>query len=929
VNLENTRMKPWHTQTEKEILTSLVTDLEQGLDEDEAQQRLQTHGPNELVDKGLKNPLLILWDQIKGVMVVMLIIAAVISLLLDETTDAIVIGIIVFLNATLGFVQEYRAEQAMAALKKMAVPHVRVRRGGHVQDTLARDLVPGDIILLEAGSAIPADCRLLEAVNFRLQEAILTGESEPVEKASEALPQENLSIADRRNLAYMGTTATYGRAVAVVIETGMRTQLGHIATMIQSVSSEPTPLQRRLDQLGKGLAVAALAIVTLVFVLGILRGEEMRLMIMTAIGMAVAAVPEGLPAVVTIALAFGAQRMLHRRALIRKLPAVETLGSVTTICSDKTGTLTENRMTVTVLDVAGNRLDLKERVRNFSPTVSPGDAVAPELLEHSAVSLLLLGSTLCNDAILEPDEENPECYTAVGDPTEGALVIAAAQAGLWKAKLEKELVRVGELPFDSDRKRMTTVHQLPKDDLPQPLKFIQEQAHKPYIAFSKGAIDSLLDIADRVWVSDHIENMSQAWRERIQQGNDDMAKNGMRVLGVGYELRNVPDNSDPADPLESKLVFVGLMGMIDPARPEVADAVHTTQTAGIRPIMITGDHPLTALHIARELGIVKRDSNPNARMVITGQELAEMSVEQIKEWTDEISVFARVSPEHKLKIVQALQEKGQIVAMTGDGVNDAPALKKADIGVAMGISGTDVSKEAADMVLLDDNYATIVAAVEEGRRIYDNIRKFIKYTMTSNAGEIWVMLVAPFFGMPLPLLPLQILWVNLVTDGLPGLALTAEPPEPNTMKRPPYSPQESIFGRGMGRDVLWIGLLMGAVSLGVGFWAWSTGIAAWQTMVFTTLTLSQMGNAMATRSERESLFRLGILSNKMLLGSVLLTLVLQLGVIYVPFLQEVFSTTALSAQELAISLLVSLLVFVSVEMQKWMLRRRSPQDEGG
>ena len=407
-----------------------------------------------------------------------------------------------------------------------------------------------------------------------------------------------------------------------------------------------------------------------------------------------------------------------------------------------------------------------------------------------------------------------------------------------------------------------------------------------------------------------------------------MAKNGMRVLGVGYELRAVPNNQDESDPLESKLVFVGLMGMIDPARPEVAAAVRTTQAAGIRPIMITGDHPLTAMHIAQELGIASRDSHQVIKNVLTGQDLASMSIHEIKDWTNEISVFARVSPEHKLKIIQALQEKGQIVAMTGDGVNDAPALKKADIGVAMGITGTDVSKEAADMVLLDDNYATIVAAVEEGRRIYDNIRKFIKYTMTSNAGEIWVMLAAPFLGMPLPLLPLQILWVNLVTDGLPGLALTVEAPEPDTMNRPPYSPQESIFGRGMARDILWIGLLMGAVSLGVGLWGWNAGGAAWQTMVFTTLTIAQMGNALATRSERESLFSLGIFTNKLLLGSVLLTLVLQMGVVYIPFLQQIFHTTPLSAVELTISLLASLLVFAGVEIQKWYLRRSRLSSDG-
>jgi P-type Ca2+ transporter type 2C len=815
-------MQTWHTQNIDEILKHWHTSRERGLDEGEIQQRLSEHGPNELVERGLKSPWKILWEQLTGVMVVMLIIAAVISLLLHETTDAIVIGVIVVLNAMLGFVQEYRAEQAMAALKKMAVPHVRVRREGHIREISARDLVPGDIVQLEAGSAIPADCRLIESANLRVQESVLTGESEPVEKYIETLPEVNLPVADRRNMLYMGTIATYGRGQAVVVETGMRTQLGHIANMIQEVISEQTPLQRRLGQLGRGLAVAAIAIVAVVFALGLLRGEPVRLMIMTAIGMAVAAVPEGLPAVVTIALALGAQRMLKRHALIRKLPAVETLGSVTTICSDKTGTLTENRMTVTVLDVAGNKLDLSERMRAFSPTVDPRAIVAPDLREMKAVSLLLLGGLLCNDATLEPDDDDPDSFVSVGDPTEGALLIAAAYAGLWKSDLEEYLPRAAELPFDSERKRMTTVHPVPESDLPQPLNLLRD-TQMPYIALTKGAVDGMLEITKQVWVDDNAEPLTSAWLDRIREANDQLAQNGMRVLGVGFEQRRSSEINNSDDPLESGLTFIGLIGMIDPARPEVAQAVRTTRTAGIRPIMITGDHPLTALHIARELGIIhERDTT-----VLTGQDLAGMSVEDLKPKLEQVSVFARVSPEHKLKIVQALQEKGQVVAMTGDGVNDAPALKKADIGIAMGIAGTDVSKEAADMVLLDDNYATIVAAVEEGRRIYDNIRKFIKYTLTSNAGEIWVMLVGPFLGMPLPLLPLQILWINLVTDGLPGLALAVEPPEPNTMRRPPYSPQENIFGRGMARDILWIGLLMGAVSLAMGpglfISAWITG----------------------------------------------------------------------------------------------------------
>jgi len=909
-------MSNWHTLKVEDLINELGTDLTGGLTTDEAAHRLQKYGRNELIERGAKSPWRILLEQLTGIMVVILIISAMVSLVLEEYTDAIVILIIVVLNALLGFVQEYRAEQAMAALKKMATPRVRVRRAGHIQDLPAQELVPGDVILLEAGNAIPADCRVAESVNLRAQEAILTGESEPVEKYSHPLEKADLPVADRRNMLYMGTVVTYGRGSAVVVATGMQTQLGHIADMLQTVGTEQTPLQRRLDQLGKGLAVAALAIVAIVFVLGLLRGEDLRLMFMTAISMSVAAVPEGLPAVVTIALALGAQRMLKRQALIRKLPAVETLGSVTTICSDKTGTLTENRMTVTILDVAGNRMNFLEQVRDYTPLIRPKEMPDINLVRHPAVAMLLLGGALCNDAVLEFNED-AGTYASIGDPTEGALVIAAAQAHMWKDELERKLPRRGEIPFDSERKRMTTIHQFPTDnvELPQGLAVLQAQRQGEWIAFTKGAVDSLLQRTDKVWVEDHVEPLTKEWAERIQVANNSMAQQGMRVLGVAFRwLEQLPE-SPKEEEVERNLIFIGMSGMIDPARPEVSDAVATTLSAGVRPVMITGDHPLTALYIAKELGIATNDN------VLTGQDLAKMSVEELKGVVEELSVFARVSPEHKLKIVQALQEKGHIVAMTGDGVNDAPALKRADIGVAMGITGTDVSKEAADMVLLDDNYATIVAAVEEGRRIYDNIRKFIRYTMTSNAGEIWVMLLAPFLGMPLPLLPLQILWINLVTDGLPGLALTVEPAERDTMQRPPHSPKESIFGRGMARDVLIIGLLMGLVSLGVGFAAWLRGDPTWQTMAFTTLTMGQMGNALAIRSERYALWQIGLLSNRLILGAVLLTLILQLAVVYLPFFQNIFNTQPLSAGNLAISLGCSVLVYFGVEVYKWITRR--------
>ncbi|MFQ6057709.1 MAG: cation-translocating P-type ATPase [Anaerolineae bacterium] len=909
----------WHRLKASEVLARLGSDGERGLSQAEAARRLMEHGPNELVERGLKSPWHILWEQLTAIMVVILIIAAVVSAALGDYKDAVAILGIVILNTILGFTQEYRAERAIAALKKLAVPTVKVRRDGHVQEISARELVPGDIVLLEAGALVPADGRLLESVNLRAQEAALTGESEPVDKQTKPIPEENVPLADQRNMAFMGTAVTYGRGVMVVTATGMHTELGRIADMIQTVEAERTPLQRRLEQLGRGLAAAALIVVGVVFALGLLRGEDAKLVFLTAISMAVAAVPEGLPAVVTIGLALGAQRMLNRQALIRKLPAVETLGSVTVICSDKTGTLTENRMTVTVLDVAGHTVALVEQLRQATPVLSPDEPALT--LDHPALALLLAGGALCNDATLAANGDEAGRFRTVGDPTEGALVVAAARAGLWKGELERVLPRVAEVPFTSERKRMTTVHKVDKEQVNKgqlPLSTcLPGYLSTCYLAFTKGAVDSLLEVSDQVWVDGRVEPLDEHWRGRIERANDRLAGDGMRVLGVAFRpLEALPKEGDEAGP-ERDLIFVGLIGMIDPPRPEVKEAIATCETAGIRPVMITGDHPLTALHIARELGI-----GDGARRVVTGQELARMSVQDLETIVEEVAVYARVSPEHKLKIVQALQDRGHIVAMTGDGVNDAPALKKADIGVAMGITGTDVSKEAADMVLLDDNFATIVAAVHEGRVIYDNIRKFIKYTMTSNSGEIWVMLLAPFLGMPLPLLPLQILWVNLVTDGLPGLALTVEPAEQDTMRRPPYHPQENIFGRGMGQHILRVGLLIGLASLGMGFWAWRSAHPTWQTMVFTTLTLSQMGHALAIRSGRDSLFTIGLLSNKALLGAVLLTLILQLAVVYVPFLQGFFRTVALGPMELAISLTLSTVVFWGVELEKWWLRRQ-------
>jgi Ca2+-transporting ATPase len=853
-------------------------------------------------------------------MIVILIVAAVVSGLLGDYEDSIAIAVIVVLNAALGFGQEYRAERAMAALKQLSAPIVKVRREGRVREISTKELVPGDVVLLEAGNLVPADGRLLEAANLRVQESALTGESEPVEKETAALEGEEIPLGDRVDMVYSSTVVTRGRGQYVVTETGMATELGNIAAMIQAASPEQTPLQRRLNQVGKVLALAALAIVSVVFVLGLLRGEDLELMFLTAVSLAVAAVPEGLPAVVTIALALGAQRMLRRRALIRKLPAVETLGSVTVICSDKTGTLTENRMTATVLDVAGHTVDLAGRSRAAS---EPGADGGPTPVSGDpTLALLLAGGALCNDALLEEDEEDG--LHAIGDPTEGALVIAAAREGMKKPVLEAALPRVGEVPFDSGRKRMTTVHEVVRGSgrkIPDALASVLNAGRESgsYIAFTKGAVDGLLEVSSDVWTDGgRAEPLNEGWQERILAANERLAENGIRVLGMG--LRHLQSFDGGEDDLERDLTFFGMVGMIDPARPEVEDAVKTCKRAGIRPLMITGDHPLTARNIAAELGIAE------GGRILTGRDFADLSGEALEDLVEEVSVYARVSPENKLDIVEALQRRGHIVAMTGDGVNDAPALRKADIGVAMGITGTDVSKEASDMVLTDDNFATIVAAVEQGRVIYDNIRKFIKYLLTSNSAEILVMLLGPFLGLGLPLLPLQILWINLVTDGPPALALSAEPAERGTMRRPPHPPNASVFARGLGRHVLWVGALMALVSLGVGLWYLRTAPELWPTMVFTTLTLSQMSHVMAIRSGDESLFRVGLLSNKPLLAAVALTFVLQLLAIYAPLFQGFLETEALPIADLAIAIALSTIIFWGVEVEKWLARRKSSRE---
>jgi Ca2+-transporting ATPase len=915
-------MSDWYQLESVEVLQKLDTNPARGLSQSEAKRRLPEYGFNELTERPGENLWQILGRQLTAIMVLVLIVAAAISFVLGDYIDAFAILAIVVFNATLGVWQEYQARQAIAALKKLAVSTVKVRRDEQVQEISARQLVPGDIVLLETGNLVPADYRLLESFNLRIQEASLTGESQPTDKQTQVLEQTDLSIGDRSNMAYMGTTIIYGRGLGVVTETGNKTELGRIATAIQTVPPQPTPLEKRLDQLGVKLAIITLFLVAIIFGLGLLRGEELSLMFLTAVSLAVAAVPEGLPAVVTIALALGARRMFQQHALIRKLPAVETLGSVTVICSDKTGTLTENRMTVTFLAVAGHRVNLTTPARSRSSGLNTYEDPLPLLKEQPTLALLLMGSLLCNDALLEADPTSDHQFHAVGDPTEGALVVVAFRCGLRKSSLERSFPRVAEIPFDAERKRMTTVHSLPAApySLAEALESIDFAAlgvaDSSHIAFTKGGVVSVLSVCHQVWVNGVIEPLNETWQEKILADNDRLAGDGMRVLGVAFRPLTETSDDFEVKTREKDLIFVGIVGMIDPVRPEVKEAIQTCQTAGIRPVMITGDHPLTAQHIAGELGIDPNDC------FLTGQDLERLSPEELEKQVDRVSVYARVSPQHKLDIVKALQKRGEIVAMTGDGVNDAPALKQANIGIAMGLTGTDVAKEAADMVLLDDNFATIIAAVQEGRVIYDNIRKFIKYTLTGNAGELWVILLAPFLGMPLPLIPVQILWINLLADGLLALALSVEPPERQIMRRRPHPPDESIFSRGVGRDIVWVGLLLGIVLLAVAYRYWSAHQPSWQTMVFTTLTLSRMGLAGAMRSGRDSLFQLGLLSNKPLLGAVSLTFGLQMAVIYSPFLQTVFKTTSLSAIDLAICIVLSTIVFWAMELNKWLIRHR-------
>jgi P-type Ca2+ transporter type 2C len=863
---------PWHLLSAAAAAQQLHVDPAAGLRPAEVEQRTAQYGANELHEGRRRGPMLMLLEQFTDFMILVLIAAAIISGLVGDPPDAITIVIIVLLNGIIGFLQEYRAERAVAALKKMAAPTATVRRAGQLQSLPATQLVPGDIVLLEAGNVIPADLRLIESARLKIDEAALTGESVPIEKTDGKLSAAELSIGDRCNMAYKGTLVTYGRGCGVVVATGMDTELGKIATLLSATADRKTPLQKRLTQFGQRLALAAIGICVIVFVVGLLRGVPLVLMFLTAVSLAVAAIPEALPAVVTVSLALGARRMVRQHALIRRLPAVETLGSVTYICSDKTGTLTQNQMRVVQL-LLGVQLTTPDDTDPVSEL---------HRLFHTALALN-------NDAIT--DDQG----AMRGDPTEVALYRAAAAAGYQRAALEATTPRVAEIPFDAERKRMTTLH----------------RQGGAVIAFTKGAPETVLAAC-----TSGAPASIPLIASRVLARAETMAADGLRVLAIAYRSWPAMPAELTPSAVEDDLSFLGLVGLIDPARPEARGAVAVCQSAGITPVMITGDHPATARTIAAQLGLIADDGE-----VLTGQQLGALSMQEFEERVEHIRVYARVAPEQKIKIVKALQERGEFVAMTGDGVNDAPALKQADIGVAMGVTGTDVAREAAHMILLDDNFATIVAAVREGRRIFDNTRKFIRYAVTCNSGEIWTIFLAPFLGLPIPLLPIHILWINLVTDGLPGVALAAEPHEKGIMQRPPRPPAESIFAHGMWQHILWVGLLMAGASLLTQAWAYYTGMAHWQTMVFTVLSLSQMGHVLAIRSETQSLFRQGLWSNMPLLGAVVLTIVLQLLTVYWPPAHAIFKTETLSAGEVALCLALSAVVFVAVEIEKLLVRR--------
>ncbi|MEC4812154.1 MAG: cation-transporting P-type ATPase [Scytonema sp. PMC 1069.18] len=956
----------WHNIEADKALELLKTNADTGLTPEEVQQRLQNYGPNELEETGGRSALEILVDQFKNIMLLMLIAVAIVSGVLDLISwqqgtlkpgelpfkDTIAILAIVVLNGILGYVQESRAEKALAALKKLASPNVRVIRNGKPVEVVAKDLVPGDVMLVEAGVQIAADGRLLEQSNLQVRESALTGEAEAVNKQAELTLPDETSLGDRINLVFQGTEVVQGRGKILVTNTGMQTELGKIATMLQAVESEPTPLQQRMTQLGNVLVTGSLVLVAIVVIFGLLRGGNLQELLEVSLSMAVAVVPEGLPAVITVTLALGTQRMVRRNALIRKLPAVETLGSVTTICSDKTGTLTQNKMVVQAVYTNACTSGSPNQNFNSRDGNNPSSANASNQLfsvtgtgysptgefqlqgqnidnqEYSSLQVLLVSCALCNDSFLQQEKGE---WKILGDPTEGALVTLAAKGGIEKDQWDSKLPRVGEFPFSSERKRMSVICKVeqvetgvsPLADVDPVISNLLQSEH--YLMFTKGSPELILARCTDIHVGGAIP-LNDEQRRQILEENDRMASKGLRVLGFAYKpLTEIPpEGSDETS--EQALVWLGLVGMLDAPRPEVRSAVQECRDAGIRPVMITGDHQLTARAIATDLGIAQEGDR-----ALIGQDLQRMSDQELEENVDIISIYARVAPEHKLRIVQALQRRGRFVAMTGDGVNDAPALKQADIGIAMGITGTDVSKEASDMVLLDDNFATIVSATKEGRVVYTNIRRFIKYILGSNIGEVLTIAAAPIL-LPMggvPLTPLQILWMNLVTDGLPALALAVEPAEPDVMKRPPFSPRESIFARGLGSYMIRIGIVFAIITIILMTWAYNHaqnftdgGLSPerWKTMVFTALCIAQMGHAIAIRSNSRLTIETNPFSNVFVLAAVVFTTILQLMLVYVPPLRAFFGTHYITLGELGICLGFSALMFVWIEMEKLFFR---------
>lgn len=894
--------RDWHCLLAGEVLHILEADPLEGLDPGKAVLRLAEVGPNQLKEQARASLFALFFEQFKDFMVMVLLVATGISWALGEVVDALTIVAIVILNAVLGFIQEFRAEKSMEALRKLTAPVAKVVRGGQEIQVQARDLVPGDLLVIETGDRLPADGRLLESHTLEIEEAALTGESIPVKKQADWLAHGDIPLGDRKNMVFMGTSVTRGRGLAAVVATGMDTEMGYIAGMIQEVEESETPLQQRLEQLGRWLVVACLGICAVVVATGVLRGESPYKMFLAGVSLAVAAIPEGLPAIVTVALAIGVQRMIRRNAVVRKLQAVETLGCATVICSDKTGTLTRNEMMVRAVwtgdalyDVEGDGYrpqgDFKRDGRSVNP---PGEPDLSQTLQSSLLcsnAKLVRGKppTLSLKRLIRTGSWNaPSEWQVSGDPTEGALVVAAAKAGYDQNWAHREWERILEIPFESDRRRMTVATRDRKGNL---------------ILHLKGAPDSVLNLCDRYLLAGKAVPLSAAKKEEIAGVNEKLAGKALRVLGIAFRpVDSLGTEPDP-ESLESGMVFLGLVGMIDPPRPEVRKAVELAQGAGVRTVMITGDHPATAQAIAREMGILRKGD-----YTITGATLDTLADEDIEVLAPETSVYARVSPQHKLRIVRALKRRGDIVAMTGDGVNDAPAVKEADIGVAMGKTGTDVTKEASSMVLSDDNYATIVAAIEEGRAIYDNIRKFIRYLLSCNTGEVLTMFLAAVLGLPLPLIPIQILWVNLVTDGLPAMALGVDPPDPDVMRRPPRPPEEGVFARRLGYKILGRGILIGLGTLATFMYGWKLadgGLQEARTMAFATLVMAQLIHVFDCRSERRSIFEIGFFSNPYLVGAVALSVSMLLAAIYMPFMQPAFQTYPLSPGDWLLVLLAA------------------------